>query len=115
MSEFKFEILEEERGAIHFSAKRDSRSVEIMANIERHKRGIVLRELQIEGDGPGTLGLKGIRDLMRDFCDVQGVKWLRLYGARRTTGANRGSIPNPFLIRIRKDGKADFSRLEAGA
>ncbi|HLX64899.1 MAG TPA: hypothetical protein VKX17_26750 [Planctomycetota bacterium] len=115
MSRFTFEVIEEDQKVIDFRAARREIWVEIISEIERADNCIVLRNLHIDGAGAGTLGLKGIRDLMRDFCAAFGVKSLHVYGARRTTGANPGSIPAPIYCEVRDNGQTRFGRLEAGA
>jgi hypothetical protein len=54
----------------------------------------------MEGQGPGSVRIRELRELAREFGRQQGAKRVRIYGGVRTTGANRGHKPKPIMISV---------------
>ena len=74
--------------------------VEVLAALVRVGDELVLDRLSIDGAGPGSLGLKRIRDLARRFARSQGASRVRIRGTARTTGASPGKLPRDIVIEV---------------
>jgi hypothetical protein len=72
--------------------------IQVLADLEFAGRAAVLRSLHILGDGPNTLGLRALRELI-NWAKVQlDVDQLRIEGATRTSGAGPGRVPPPLVF-----------------
>ena len=74
--------------------------IEVMAEMRRIGDEIVLNRLSIDGVGPGTIGLRRLRELARCFAAAQGARRLRIRGTPRLTGANPGKLPREIVIDV---------------
>ena len=74
--------------------------VEVIAEMTRTGDEIVFDRLSIDGAGPGSIGLKQLRELARRFARSQAASSVRVRGTTRTTGANPGKVPREVVIRV---------------
>src|ERR1700728_4641514 len=73
--------------------------VEAMFYADLHRELAILRRVDIQGAGPNTLGVKGLRDLARWIMEFLDVDELRIEGATRASGAGPGRRPAPLVFR----------------
>ena len=73
--------------------------LEIMFYVHLDGRSAVLRRLDIQGAGPNTLGVAGLRGLAQWLMELLDVDELRIEGAVRTSGAGPGRRPAPLVFR----------------
>jgi len=55
---------------------------------------LVIYDFHIDGPGAGSLGLKGVRQVIRAAMEAYGIESLEIHGYRRTTGAAPGRWPD---------------------
>jgi hypothetical protein len=75
-------------------------SIEVIAEMTHDGEALTLTGLHADGSGPGSLGLSEIRAFAQQFGRQMGVKVVRIYGGKRTTGAFPGKTPRPVVIRV---------------
>jgi hypothetical protein len=73
--------------------------VEFVADLELGDRHAVLSGLHVYGPGPNSLGIAGLRELIRWAMEQLDVDELRIEGATRTSGASPGRRPTPLVFR----------------
>ena len=77
----------------------DAFELEAMFYVHLDWRLAVLRRLDIQGAGPNTLGVPGLRGLAQWVMEALDVDELRIEGATRTSGAGPGRRPAPHVFR----------------
>jgi len=73
--------------------------LEAVFYVHLHGRLAILRRLDIQGAGPNSLGVAGLRDLAHWVMELLDVDELRIEGATRTSGAGPGRRPAPLIFR----------------
>src|ERR1700689_5018210 len=66
-------------------------------------RRATFSRLDIEGPGPNTIGLAGLREAARAVMELLDVDELRVEGAARTSGAGPGRRPAAIVFRRTRD------------
>ena len=61
---------------------------------------LVLEHVHVDGPGVGSFAPSNLRQLARELGASEGVKRVRIIGARRATGANPGHTPRPIEIEV---------------
>jgi len=76
---------------------------EVVAEFEIDGRTLYIRKAHVDGPGPGTVGTRDLRSLIRGFAErckgLADVDTVVLEGAERTTGARPGRRPRPLVFR----------------
>jgi hypothetical protein len=86
-------------GAVRALLSNGAQTVEFVANFELGDRWVALRGLHVYGAGPNSLGIAGLRELIRWAKEQLDVDELRIEGATRTSGASPGRRPAPLVFR----------------
>ena len=75
---------------------------EIRVLTEMVKEGdtLFLRGLHIQGPGPGTVGLRELREFAKLIGREQGAAKVIIEGGTRTTGVNPGHTPRAIEIKV---------------
>jgi hypothetical protein len=71
-----------------------------MTEMEGDDERLILRNLHIDGPGPGKVGARLLYSLARVLGRKQGAETVVVYGGRRTTGARPGHVPPPIEIEV---------------
>ncbi len=71
-----------------FTAKLGNEVVEFNGNFNLQDDILTIKNFDIEGAGPNSLGFKKLTSLIQAFGKDQGVKQIVVEPARRTSGAN---------------------------
>jgi hypothetical protein len=98
--QFSIIVLAREPDAIHFVGTGPGGRIEVIAGIRVEDDLLVLEHVHVDGPGIGSFGPRRLRQLARELGASEGVKRVRIIGARRTTGANPGHAPRPIEIEI---------------
>ena len=93
-------ILERDADAIHFLAQGPRGQIEVITSLTIESETAILRGLHIDGPGPGSLGVRELRELTRELGRQLGVRRVVIFGATRYTGANPGRVPRPIVIEV---------------
>jgi hypothetical protein len=102
-SEVIFRIVEQDGYTIHLYGNGPNGEVEIMTRMYIEDDTLYLQGLDIYGGGPGSQGLRALRDLARAFGKDQGVSMVIIEGTPRAagSGANPGHLPRPIRIPVK--------------
>jgi hypothetical protein len=75
-------------------------TVEVLTNILVENEDVILWNFHVEGPGPGTIGIRDLRELARAFGRMLGVRRVIIRGFERSTGANPGRVPHQIVIEV---------------
>ena len=75
------------------------REIKLLAYVRIDGQVARVSELHVQGAGPHSLGIGGIRGLVQWTMEVLDVDELRIEGAARTSGAGPGRRPAPLVFR----------------
>src|SRR5207249_9884435 len=89
-----------EGGAIDAILRSGVTEIEIIANMRREGDTLILEGLHLAKNLGEHLTLSQLTDFAKAFARHQGVKEIRVLGAKRTTGRTSGRIPKPFIIEV---------------
>jgi len=81
-------------------AKGKKSDITIYANLFKEDNRLILRNVHLDGVGPGYSSLTELRQIAREFGKMNHVDEVIIYGFRRTTGANTGKQPIPIRIKV---------------
>jgi hypothetical protein len=98
--EWTFTILEREGELFHLVARGRRGTIEVITTIRREGDTLVLGGFGILGDGPGSLGVSGLREVARSLGRRYGVAQVLIHGGPRGSGARPGHIPRPIRIKV---------------
>jgi hypothetical protein len=70
-----------------------------MGNVIREPGKVILSRIHVDGDG---LTRTIIRAAANEFGIKEGVEEVLLRGGVRTSGANPGKTPKPFLVKVER-------------
>jgi hypothetical protein len=73
-------------------------AIEVIARLTRSGDDLILEGFSIDGAGPGSVGMRRLRELARRFAADQGARRLIIRGTTRTTGASPGKRPREVII-----------------
>ena len=94
-------VLLEKDGDVHeFSVKLAKGELIVITRVEVDDDVLTLRDLHVDGAGPGTSSAYELRQVIRAFGQSFGTSTVVVHGFARTTGANPGHIPRPILVRV---------------
>lgn len=93
-------VLEREGELYHLVAHSARGTIEVITTIRREADLLILGGFGILGAGPGSLGVRGLRELARAFGREYGVTEVVALGGPRGSGARPGHIPRPIRIVI---------------
>ena len=96
----ELKIVEEDEEAIELLAKGKKGEITIYANLFKEGNCLILKNVHLDGIGPGYSSLTELRQIAREFGKMNQVKEVIIYGFRRTTGAHVGKQPIPIKIKI---------------
>ena len=96
-----FTIIDQEGKTIIYSTKIGDEVIRFGGDITKTTNDITIKNFDIEGNLINKLGVKGVRDIINQFGKQQGVKEVIIEGAKRTTGANKGRIPEALKFIIK--------------
>lgn len=93
-------ILVEQDGIAHeFQIKIGSHTLTVITNLEIEGDTMLLRDLHVDGPGPGQLSASQLRKAIRVLGQSYKVTVVVVRGFERTTGAKPGHIPRPIEVR----------------
>jgi len=96
----ELQIVEEDEDAIELLAKGKKGNITIYANLFKNDNCLILKNVHLDGVGPGYSSLTELRQIAREFGQMNHVDEVIIYGFRRTTGANTGKQPIPIRIKV---------------
>jgi hypothetical protein len=96
----ELKIVEKDEDAIELLAKGRKGDITIYANIFKEDHCLILKNVHLDGSGPGYSSLTELRQIAREFGKMNQVEEVIIYGFRRTTGAHVGKQPIPIRIKI---------------
>jgi hypothetical protein len=96
--------LEIEGDTFHVELSCESQTIGIIADMTFEGRIAMLWGGHIGGDGANTLGAAALLSLTRWAMEFLDVDELRIAGATRTSGANRGHTPRLLVFRRDRSG-----------
>ncbi|HVB68865.1 MAG TPA: hypothetical protein VNE67_13525 [Acetobacteraceae bacterium] len=84
---------------IHACLSDGCREIEVLGTVRIAGRTARILALHVQGAGPGSLGISGLRGLAGWAMEVLDVDELRIEGAARTSGAGPGRTPGTLVFR----------------
>ena len=101
VAERTINLVEREGNVVEYALKGPRGQMNVMTEMDRKGNTIILRGTHIEGAGPGSQGLRELREFARLFAREQGAMKIVIEGGMRTTGANPGHIPKDIIISVK--------------
>lgn len=94
-------MLLEKDGDVHeFSVKLAKGELIVITKVDVDGNVLTLRDLHVDGAGPGTSSAFELRQVIRAFGQSFGTSTVIVHGFARTTGANPGHTPRPIILRV---------------
>lgn len=93
-------IVESDGEVVELAADTSAGPITVIANMFREGDELLLDKLHMDGPGPGSLGYRELKALVVDLAGQLGASVVYVQGARRTTGANPGHVPELMKFRV---------------
>jgi hypothetical protein len=94
-------LVQQEGNIVEYAINGPRGQMNVMAELVRKGETLILRGTHIEGAGPGSQGIRELREFARMFGREQGVTKVVIEGGLRTTGANPGHTPRDIVIPVK--------------
>jgi len=94
------EIVQQEGNLVEMVGKSAQGEIRILAEMTKEGDTLVLKGLHMQGQGPGSMGVRELFQFARQLGREQGVTKVVIEGAERSTGANIGSIPRTVEVKV---------------
>lgn len=95
-----FTIVDQEGDLIIYSTKVGDEVVTFGGNITKENGSLIIKNFDVDGNLTNMLGIRGLKEIIKDFGAQQGVQKVIIEGAKRTTGANPGKVPSQMIFNI---------------
>jgi hypothetical protein len=93
------ELEQDPAGTVRAVLVSNGQSIEFVADFELGDRQAIFSGLHVNGGGPNSVGIAGLRNLIRWAMEQLDVDEIRIKGATRTSGAGPGRRPATLFFR----------------
>ena len=93
-------LLDKDGDVYEFLVKLAKGDLTVITTVEVVGNVLILRDLHVDGAGPGTSSFKELRQTIKAFGRSFGTQTVVIHGFARTTGAKPGHVPRPIIVRL---------------
>lgn len=87
-----FTIVDQEGDLMIYSTKVGDEVVSFGGNITKENGEVIIKNFDVDGDLTNKLGIRGLKEIIKEFGARQGVHKVIMEGAKRTTDTNPGKF-----------------------
>lgn len=96
-----FTILDQDGDTIEAAVFTPTGTLTVICRIQLDGERLILYDLRVDGPGPGTLGLRRLKEALQEMMEQVDVRALEIRDFIRTTGTAPSCLPPPFVFHRR--------------